>query len=66
MQGLGRERGCMGPRKEISEEKINARLREVTADLRRLRRDLLEELRSHRRRPRLAAEEGPRRHFLEP
>lgn len=52
--------------KEISEEQINARLREVTADLRRLRRALQEELRSHRRDPRLAAEEGPPRHVREP
>ena len=53
------ERGSMGKRKEISEEKINARLREVTADLRRLRTALQEELRNYRREPRLLTDHAP-------
>ena len=44
----------------MSEEKINARLREVTAELRRLRTELQEDIRAHRRdtRPFLRLFEG--------
>jgi hypothetical protein len=42
----------MGHRRPFSEEKINARLREVTAELRKLRQELQEDLRGHRRAPR--------------
>jgi hypothetical protein len=41
----------MAHRKPISEEKINARLREVTAELRKLRTELEEGIRSQRREP---------------
>lgn len=42
----------MGHRRPFSEEKINARLREVTAELRKLRQELQEDIRAHRREPR--------------
>ena len=41
----------MGHRRPYSEEKINARLREVTAELRKLRTELQEDIRAHRREP---------------
>lgn len=50
----------MGHRRPFSEEKINARLREVTAELRKLRQELQEDIRGHRRgsRPFIRLHEG--------
>ena len=39
----------MRDRRPFGEEKINARLREVTAELRKLRTELQQDLRAHRR-----------------